>query len=191
MKKHEFMNQLKKHLRKLPFDEVKEVVDYYEQYFDDAGEENEQAVLVELGSSSAVASQIIASYAAKDAGESTKHGLSTVWQVILAVFASPIALPLALVVVILAVALVVTVIAIVILIGATGVGLVAGGIMSGVTSVSIVMQSLSTALFFFGLGLTASGIGLAVIIGTVKLSKMSFTTLAKRVGEFILRRNQK
>ena len=66
MNKHEFINQLKKHLRKLPFDEIKEAIDYYEQYFDDAGEENEQAVLLELGSSSAVASQLIASYAAKD-----------------------------------------------------------------------------------------------------------------------------
>ena len=191
MNKHEFMSQLKKHLRKLPFDEVKEVVEYYEQYFDDAGEENEQAVLMELGSSSAVASQIIASYAAKDSGKSAKHGLSTAWQVILAVFASPIALPLALAVVILALALVITMIAIVISIGATGIGLLASGIVSGVTSVSIVMQSLSTALFFLGLGLAASGIGLAIMIGTVKLSKICFDTLAKNVGKFILRRNKK
>ena len=191
MNKTEFMSQLKKHLRKLPFDEVKEAVDYYEQFFDDAGEENEQAVLAELGSPLAVASQIVASFAAKGTENSAKKGLSTAWMTILAVFASPIARPLALLVAVPAAALVIVVIAVLLSIGATGVGLVAGGIMSGVTSVSIVMQSFSTTVFFFGLGLTACGIGLAVIIGTVKLSKISFDTLAKSVGGFILRRNKK
>jgi len=40
MNRHEFIAQLKKKLRKLPFDEINEAVDYYEGYFDDAGEEN-------------------------------------------------------------------------------------------------------------------------------------------------------
>jgi len=67
MSRHDFIAQLQKKLRKLPFDEVKEATDYYEEYFDDAGEENEQAVLEELGSPSAVASHIIANFAVKEA----------------------------------------------------------------------------------------------------------------------------
>ena len=185
------MAQLKKHLRKLPFDEVKEAVDYYEQYFDDAGEENEQAVLSELGSPSAVASQIVASFAAKDTGKSVQKGLSTAWMTILAVFATPVALPVALVVAALAFVLVIVMLSVVLSIGGAGAGLVVGGIMSVVTSASLILESFSTALFFFGLGLMASGIGLAIIIGTVKISKIGFAWLAKYVGEFILRRNKK
>jgi len=185
------MSQLKKQLRVLPYDEIKEAVDYYEQYFSDAGEENERVVLAELGSTSAVASQIIASYVTKDTAKPAKHGLTTVWQIILAVFASPVALPMALAVVVLAVALVIVVIAVVFSIGATGVGLILGGIMSGVTSVSVFLQSFATAVFFFGLGLTAAGAGLAIIIGTVHLSKKCFHILAKYMGAFILRRNKK
>ena len=56
MDRHKFIDKLKNKLRKLPYDEIKEAVDYYEGYFDDAGEESEQAVLEELGSTSAVAS---------------------------------------------------------------------------------------------------------------------------------------
>ena len=191
MTRYEFMSQLKKLLHKLPFDEVKEAVDYYEQYFDDAGEENEQMVLAELGSPSAVASQIIAAFAVKDTKASAKHGLSIAWQVILAVFASPIALPLALAVVILALALVIVILAVIVSVGGAGIGLIACGIMSIATSVSIVMKSGATALFFFGLGLSSSGIGLAIIIGAVQLAKISFNWLAKNMGEFILRRNKK
>jgi len=185
------MAQLKKHLRKLPFDEVKEAVDYYEQYFDDAGEENEQAVLSELGSPSAVASQIVASFAAKDTGKSVQKGLSTAWMTILAIFATPAAQPVALAVAVLAFVLVVVMLIVVYSIGGAGVGLVAGGIMGVVTGGSVVLRSFSTALFFFGLGLIASGIGLAIITGTVKLSRIGFAWLAKNVGEFILWRNNK
>ena len=191
MNKYEFMAQLKKHLRKLPFDEVKEAVDYYEQYFDDAGEENEQAVLSELGSPSAVASQIVASFAAKDTGKSVQKGFSTAWMTILAVFATPAAHPVALAVAVLALALVVVMLIIVYSIGAAGIGLVVSGIFSAVTGGSIAFRSLSTALFFFGLGLASSGAGLAVIAGTVKLSRIGFAWLAKNMGEFILWRNKK
>ena len=191
MNRIEFMAQLKMHLRKLPFDEVKDAVEYYEQYFDDAGEENEQTVLSDLGSPSAVSSQLIASFAVKDTEKSAKKGLSTTWMAILAVFASPLALPSALVVVVLAFALVIVILSVIAAIGITGIGSVFGGITSVITSIFIVLQSFPTSLFFLGLGLIASGVGLAVVLGTVQLSKICFPALAKSMGKFILRRNKK
>ena len=191
MNKSEFISQLKKYLRKLPFDEVKEAVDYYEQYFDDAGEENEQAVLSELGSPSAVASQIIAAFAVKDTETSAKRGLSTAWMAILAVFAAPVTLPLSLVVVVLGFTVVIVTASFIFSIGITGVALVLAGVASIVMSVVIMAQSIPTAIFLFGVGLVASGIGLAIIIGTIQLSKKCFGALAKNMGKFILRRNKK
>lgn len=191
MNKTEFMAQLKKHLRKLPFDEVKEAVDYYEQYFFEAGAENEQAVIKELGPPSVIASQIFASFAVKDSGKSAKKGLSTVWMAILAVFASPVALPLALAVIALAFALVIIMLSVVFALGGLGAGLAAGGIMSVITSISIIRQSFPSSIFFFGLGLIAAGSGLVVLIGTVNLAKISFNWLTKNIGGFILRRNRK
>jgi len=187
------MNQLKNHLRKLPYDEVKEAVDYYEQYFDDAGEENEQAVIQELGSPSAVASQVIASFAVKggDEGKSAKRGFSTAWLVMISIFASPIALPLALAAVVIAFALVIVLFSVLLSIGATGVGLAAGGVASMITGIVLIAQSFPTALFFFGLGMAIAGCGWALILWTIRLSKISFNALAKKMGKFILRRNAK
>ena len=193
MNRQEFMGQLKNHLRKLPFDEVKEAVEYYEQYFDDAGEENEQAVIAELGSPSAVASQVIASFAVKgaDAGKSAKRGFSSVWLIMLSIFASPIALPIALAVVVVAFALVLVLFSVLFSIGVTGAGLALGGVASMITGIVLVAQSFPTALFFFGLGMAIAGSGWALMIWTVRLSKTSFNALAKRMGKFILRRNAK
>lgn len=193
MNRREFMEQLKKRLRKLPYDEAKEAIDYYEQYFDDAGAENEQTVLTELGSPANVAAQIIADFAIKsgDTEESPKQGLSTIWLIILAIFASPLALPLALAAVLLIAALVITILSVIVSIGATGLALLLAGIMSVVLSIPVFVQSISTALFYLGIGLVFLGFGASILFAAAVLSKKSFGWLAKHMGKFILRRSGK
>lgn len=58
MNRAQFMEQLKKLLADIPVDERDEALDYYESYFDDAGPENEAAVIRELGSPGKVAAII-------------------------------------------------------------------------------------------------------------------------------------
>ena len=58
MDRKEFMKQLSDLLRNLPPDEKQEALEYYENYFDDAGAENEEQVLRELGSPQKVADTI-------------------------------------------------------------------------------------------------------------------------------------
>ena len=184
--RHEFIKDLKKRLERLPFDEVKEAVDYYERYFDDAGEENEQTVLEGLGSPSEVAAQIIADFAVKE--NPVKRGLSSAWIVILAVFASPIALPLALVVVVIALTIVIIMLSVLLSVGATGLGLFLGGIMSAVSGLLVITQSVPTALLYLGVGLVFCGVGTAAIVFTGFLSQKCFGWLTKRVGNFIISR---
>ena len=193
MNRREYLEQLKKRLRKLPFDEIREAVDYYEQYFNDAGEENEQAVIAELGPPSNVASQIIAEFAVKGSGQeqSAKRGLSSVWVVILAVFASPVALPLAVAVAAIAFSLVVVMLCLLISIGCTVLAFILTGVMCMVFSIPVLVQNFATALFYFGSGLVLCGIGTALVLPTIALSKKCFAWLAKCVGRFILRRSEK
>lgn len=193
MNRNEYMEQLKKRLNKLPFDETKEAVDYYEQYFDDAGEENAQAVIAELGSPSDVAAQILAEFAIKgiDERKTAKRGLSGVWFVILALFASPVALPLALAAVIVVLAIVIVMLAIILSVGATGLALFVTGVMCAVLSIPILLQSFSTFMFYLGMGLILFGVGGAIIIAITALSKKCFGWLAKGVGKFVLRRSGK
>lgn len=75
MSKKEFMEELQVLLGELPVEEREEAVRYYESYFDEAGADQEQVVLEELGSAGRVASQILRDYRAeKNAGVYTEQG---------------------------------------------------------------------------------------------------------------------
>lgn len=98
MNRESFISALRSKLTKLSQDELESAIRYYEEYFDEAGVENEKKVLEELGTPSQVAKQIIADYAIKESVSeplSPSGGVKTIWIVILAILASPIALPLA------------------------------------------------------------------------------------------------
>ena len=58
-----FMERLRSLLGTLPFSEQQEALRYYEEYFNDAGPENEQHVIEELGSPEQVAQTILNSNA--------------------------------------------------------------------------------------------------------------------------------
>lgn len=58
MNKQEFIRELRKELQDIPLKEREEAVQYYEEYFDEAGEENEETVIRELGSPARIAAMI-------------------------------------------------------------------------------------------------------------------------------------
>lgn len=58
MNKAEYMRELERLLQNIPENERVEALTYYEEYFNDAGEENEQQVISELGAPSRVADNI-------------------------------------------------------------------------------------------------------------------------------------
>ena len=58
MNKKLFLDELHRLLSDLPPEERNQAIKYYEDYFEDAGPENEQAILKELGSPQELANQI-------------------------------------------------------------------------------------------------------------------------------------
>ena len=58
MKRKEYMNRLEQLLLVLPEEEREEALQYYMDYFEDAGIENEEKVICELGSPEEVAAKI-------------------------------------------------------------------------------------------------------------------------------------
>ena len=108
MTRKEFMNELAFRLRHLPHEDLQAVLQYYEEYFDEAGSGGEQAVIQELRSPAHVASRILSDYAVKEAKKaraSTKSGWRAFWFTILAICAAPVAVPLIIAAVITIVAL--------------------------------------------------------------------------------------
>ena len=53
MTSEEYLKQLEKYLRKLPQSDYKDAMEYFTEYFADAGPENEQAVICLLYTSDA------------------------------------------------------------------------------------------------------------------------------------------
>ena len=62
MNAYEYLNALRKALDVLPDDERANAIRYYEEYFLDAGPENEQTVIAELGTPEQVAQNILNEY---------------------------------------------------------------------------------------------------------------------------------
>lgn len=73
MNKYEFLSQLRAALSTLPKEEREAAMSYYEEFFSDAGEENEQAVMASLGTPEELARSII-SENAKDDPEPSENG---------------------------------------------------------------------------------------------------------------------
>ncbi len=75
MSKNEFMEELKVLLGELPAEEREEALCYYDSYFEEAGADQEQVVMDELGSPGRIAAQILRDYRAeKAAGVYTEYG---------------------------------------------------------------------------------------------------------------------
>lgn len=62
MNRKEFLSRLEQALKEMPAEECRRAVEYYENYFDEAGPEKEQEVLEQLGSPEKVAEDILRDY---------------------------------------------------------------------------------------------------------------------------------
>lgn len=190
MSREQFLTKLRNKLKCLPPEDVNDALEYYEEYLDDAGPENEAAAIAAWGDPEQVAAQILSDYAIKraDAEPSAKKGLSTVWLVILAIFASPMAVPIAAAAVCVMFALIVAAASVILGLGAAAAGLAAGGICSVVMGLCVIFQSFPTMIFYVGAGLFCAGFGVAMFLFVIWLSKISFHGIAKLFSKLLPRR---
>ena len=184
MDKNEFLSRLRKKLRRLPPEDARDAAEYYEEYLEDAGPENEAAAIASFGRPETVASQILADYAVKRMGKdpSAKKGLSTVWIVLLAVFASPIAIPVAAVIAILVLLAAALVLVAVACVYAAAIGAAALGTVTLLTGICLVFNSFQTAVFYIGAGIFTVGAGTALFVFSVWLGKKAIGLIAGMCG---------
>ena len=91
----EYLKQLEKYLRKLPQSDYEDAMEYFTEYFADAGPENEQAVIKELGTPKQAAAELMRNLLEEKQKEKKKTtGANVVWIAILALFAAPIGAPI-------------------------------------------------------------------------------------------------
>jgi len=74
MNRQLFMEELKRKLKRLPVEEFDSAVSFYNEYFDEAGPENEQNVIGQLGTPADVAAKIICEFAYKSTDDDSSYG---------------------------------------------------------------------------------------------------------------------
>ena len=155
MNKETYLRVLRGRLAyRLTTEEVEDIINYYTEYFEDAGPDREQSVIEELGSPEGLApvpgaaGQIPPRYA-PEAAEKLPVWAGVLILVLAAIFAGPVA-------------------------GSLAFGLGLGGVICGAVGVAVAIAavanlSLAGALFQVGGGLIAAAVGILLVLGAVAI----------------------
>ncbi len=197
MTSQEYLNQLQKYLKKLPQSDYEDAMEYFTEYFADAGPENEQAVIEELGTPKIAAAELMMNLLDKKMDEHTAMeqeekrnekkkttGASVIWIAVLTLFAAPIGAPvlISVIIVLLCVALCVALFDMSIFLAAAG-G-VAGGIKLLLRGILAVTVSFGGFSLITGMGILLIGISILCIVFGVYLAKWMgwlFVLCARRI----------
>lgn len=174
MTRTEYLVQLERHLKKLPQADYEEAMDYFTEYFDEAGPENEAQVIAELGTPKEAARELITRLLNEKTidQEATPRTQATwIWIAILAVFASPIAFPLAILFLALLCTVVLLSFALILSLLAMGVALLLSSVSVFVDSISYFAISSSVATFGTGMGLLAFGLAILAILASIESTR--------------------
>ncbi|OXS76065.1 hypothetical protein B1B04_03455 [Lysinibacillus sp. KCTC 33748] len=186
MNRASFLKKLRGKLQRLPAHEIDIALAYYEEYFDEAGEENEQKIIQQLGSPSHVASQIMADYALKDletTSTSTKKNMSAIWIIILAILSAPLSLPLLAVAIALIFSFGAVVFSVIIAIIATVLSIFFGGIVALISGFFILTQHWPTAILFMGVGFIVTGLGILLFPIVARVIKTIVVVCVEALGK--------
>lgn len=191
MNREIYMRSLRERLRKLPKEDQDMAMEYFREYFDEAGPDNEKQAIEDLGTPQQAAEQIIMNLAVKKSEEveqaGVKRSFSAVWIGILAVFAAPIAIPLALGIVALLGGIGVAVVAVLASLVVAGAAVAAAAVVTIVLSAAMLFQSPANAIATMGAGFLCMGVGLLICPFAVSLTKGCMQIIAKAFGKMVRR----
>lgn len=191
MSKEKFINELKRKLKRLPKEEVDNIVSYYLDYFQDSGKD-EREVLLELDPPSVIASQILSEHAFSDDynKDNNKGGLGKLMLIILAIFAAPIALPLSLAFIAVLASLGIVVFALGLSFAAiAGAGFLAGGV-TFLAGIVVLFKGPATGFFYMGIGLIIIGVGVLVALGIKAIIPILLRIIKKITNKFLKKFNK-
>lgn len=194
----DYLDEFKALLPGLSNDETSDVLDYYQEYILDADLADYAAVVAKLGTPQQLARKTLADYSIRQSAPVTlatpRHNARLIWIIILALFASPIAIPLAVAVILMLIAGIVVVGAIIFAAMMVVAGLLLAGGFALISGIAILFQSFATGVFYTGLGLAGLGGGvLALLIGymVVKVLLQMGVVIIKYIYHKFQTRHQK
>lgn len=188
MTKKEYMKKLAYQLRRLPKEDYDKAMDYFEEYFEDAGIENEQEAIQDLGTPEEAASALILELAQENAvkpPKTMKRRFSALWIAVLALFAAPIALPLALAILAVIASAVLAVLAVVAAILLSAFSCVAVSVLGIIGGIAILPQTIGGGLVNIGLSLILISCGILVTYFSIWLTRWVIVKLAGLLGRLV------
>lgn len=186
MNREEYMKRLEYRLRRLPKEDYDKALAYFTEYFEEAGPDNESQAIEDLGSPEMAADQIIRDFAMENANRPVKdvrRGISAVWVGILAVFAAPIGVPLALTLGILALTFVFVILMLVFCVFILTLSVAVSAIPCIVIGVWMLFTSFADGIATIGIGLLGLGIGYWLLIGSAALGKGVLRLMTRLFGK--------
>lgn len=202
MTRSEYLIQLRQRLSGLSEAEIADAVAYCNEYFDEAGEGNEQQAINDLGAPAKFAAQlradaVLKSQATENTGEnesirkSNKHSLKNLWMMILGICALPIALPLGMALILLIFAMMLVVFSVIFALFIAIVGFLAAGGVSFASGIYYFAQAPGNSLIALGLGSASIGLSLLVVLLTIYLFRKGIPELTRMVSRLYQRFRRK
>lgn len=193
MTKTEYLAKLTKYLRKLPQKDYEEALEYFMEYFEEAGPENEAQVIAELGTPKEAAHEVITRLLDEKIIEdksSLRNKTTILWIAILAVLASPVALPILLFFLAMLMTLLMIIFAVIVTALALTFALLISGVYTFFTSFSLLSVSLASTLFGVGLGLLMFGGALLLLFASFEICKL-FVKLITLLIKWLIKKGRK
>ncbi len=200
MTRCEYIVQLRQRLSGLSEAEIADALAYCNEYFDEAGEENEQQAINDLGTPAKFAAQLRADAVLKSqdskgaqacADKQNKHSLKNLWMLILGVCALPIALPLGAALILLIFSMMLVVFCVIFALFIAIVGFLAAGGVSFASGIYNFSQAPGNSLIALGLGCASIGLSLLGILLTIYLSRKGIPELTRMVSRLYQRFRRK
>lgn len=188
--REEFMALLKMELKNIDPIEFEEVINYYNEYFDEAlllGEDNLRKVLDELGSPKKIVAEIKQNTAVKELLDDEKKGgdFKNLWIIILGIFSLPITFPLGMVFVAVVFAIIVTIVTLLFAFFVTGGAFFISGFVAFGGIFACMFTNPLASLMMFGFTLATTSLGIIVVILSIIISQKSFKFIGLGVSKFI------
>ena len=164
-----------------PVDYRNNIINYYMEYFEDAGIENEQIVIAELGKPELVASKICADYVIKDIESHTepiknvsqvKKGFSDIWIMVLAICGFPIWIPLVITIAAIVFSLVIAVFSVVLVFVIASIAIVGSGLIALIVGICVLFIHMPTGLATLGMACVTIGFGSLFLVATVWMGNL-------------------
>jgi len=186
-----YLEEFKIYLHQLSEEEKNDVIEFYKEYMADAKLTTSDAIINELGTPKHLARKVLADYSIKmseenyqnvDDGKITNNqrfqkNLAMIGLVLLALLASPIAIPIAIVVILGLVMIFGLAFFFVLLFLFLVAMSVVGGIGAIFIGLSVIFQSFGTTIFYVGAGLIILGIDFFLIPIVIALFKWFFSVV--------------